>query len=116
MIYNTNEQLKEAVRLGIILPLQAVAIGYQAYEARSAGGSCWQVWSPYFHTDPDAAWYNYHRKTFNVIGRADKKEKLQLAMEWASNQYGIKEWAANRFREYVPKAVQDKLPIPKQED
>lgn len=104
-IFNTYDQLRQAVHKNIIPVGQAVAI--------SRGDGCWQVESPYFKTDEKAAWYNYGRKTFLYGNRAKSKEQFEAAKMWAQETYGITEWQRNTSRDYVPKIVNDALPIPK---
>lgn len=109
MIINTHDQLKEAVKLGFIQQEMAVAISYRRGEPKMCTTNKSSIWSPYFKTDPDSAWYDYGNLAF--IGK--KTESLPKAIDWATNKYGIIEWKRNRMGDLVPEIVQAKVPIPK---
>lgn len=52
-------------------------------------------------TDPNAAWYNNKSKTFSVYSRNEKQAQLEAAQKWATEKYGIQEWAkASPFDAY----------------
>lgn len=115
MVINTYDQLRQAVKDGLIETKQAIMVYYAPYEARGGQGSCWMVASPFFETDPQSTWYYHGKKAFIVAGRSSMGRKRQEAIEWATKVYGVKEWKRNRVRDYVPAIVQEKLPIPKRE-
>lgn len=113
-LINTYDQLKAAVEAGIITQKQAISISYAAYSGRGSSGSRWQVWSPYFKTDPEGHWTDYGKKSFPVY-KNNRKEILEEVKKWVADNYGITDWKFNRAREYVPSIVNEKLPIPKRE-
>lgn len=80
-----------------------------ALHGRMARNACWQVLGVGFNTDPDAPWYNYGNKTFNVWGRDDKESKRLEAISWTSEKYGIAEWEKSPFGSYHPKGTLEKL-------
>lgn len=77
------------------------------------------VWSPFFKTDPAAAWFNHGKKTFyavEVVGgaRARTAAAFGLALAWVQETYGYAgPWAGNAHRNKVPEIVQKKFPIKK---
>lgn len=81
-----------------------VYVIYTPYEPR-IGGAYAQVISPHFKTEPTGGyWAHYGHKTF--IG--NKAESMPKAIEWATEHYGIAEWAPSPFRgAKVPKHVLD---------
>jgi hypothetical protein len=109
---NTWDQLVEAEKLGIIKNKQAIAIAYIPGVRRGISYGRWQVFSPFFSTDKEAARFDNGYKTFNVLGRAEMTTQFESARNWAMAKYGVKEFKRNRMRDYVPAEVQDKLPIP----
>jgi hypothetical protein len=99
-----TEQLRS---VGIVNPWQFagrgnVYIDYTpANNGRGGRSARWQVTRPGFRTDPNGAWYNNGHKTFWVYSRADKEPKLFEAKAWASERYGIKEWARTPFGSWM---------------
>ena len=83
-----------------------IAVQYYTTEPRSARCASTKAWSPSFNTDPDAAWYNYKKKT--VTG--NRKESFEKAKVWASAEYGIEEWVPCPMIRgtHVPKYVVDR--------
>jgi|ERR1051325_6282473 hypothetical protein len=69
-----------------------------------------QVYSPFFKTDPSAAWYDYGSKTFT----GNRSESFPKAKAWASETYGITDWLPNAMRCHVPSIVQKTFPIRRQ--
>lgn len=66
----------------------------------------WQVVRPGFKTDPDGHWMNYGHKTFLLVNAGEThKEKKEIALEeakaWASERYGITEWAKTPFGDWM---------------
>lgn len=111
-IINTYDQLRIAVKLGIIPEKKAVAVSYHPSPAGRAGWSQCnksKVYSPFFKTDPGAHWQDYGSKSF--VG--NRARSFEEAKAWASKEYGITEWKPNRMRDHVPAEVQKLLPIPK---
>jgi hypothetical protein len=119
-IINTYEQLVAAVGSGFD-KRKAVSISYPAPDrsnSRDVSVSKWSVFSPFFKTDPEAAWYDYGCKIFSLRFGGDthherKQAALKAAMERAV-QYGVTEWAKNRRGDYVAKDINDNFPIRKE--
>ncbi len=80
-----------------------VYIYYVPYSSMSAGSQGWHVYSPYFNTAPDSAWYNHGKKVFYVLDKDDKKEQFEAAKKWATKKYKIKEWIRSPFGAYMDK-------------
>ena len=114
-IINTYDQLKVAVSEGAVNKQQAVAVSYNPIQ-KIGFTRCaeWEIFSPYFKTDPEAHWTDYGKKKFTVTHRGEKKTVLAEAMQWASEKYGVQEWAKNRAGDYVPKEIEARFPIPKE--
>lgn len=64
-------------------------------------GAMWRVARPGFLTDPKGPWYNYGNKTFVVFGRHDKLAVFEEAKAWASERFGIKEWARTPYGSWM---------------
>lgn len=96
-IYNNHDILKRFGKHG-----HDVYVDYDKAESR---GRCSHstVYSPSHKTDPQSAWYDYGNKSF--VG--NRKESLPKAMEWASDKYGIAEWAVSPFGGRIPQYVYD---------
>lgn len=79
------------------------------YKAADTGRGCipawWAVHRVGYKTDPNAAWYAYGNKTFSLVGGESHKERkaktLEVAKAWASEKYGIKEWAKDPFGNWM---------------
>lgn len=82
-----------------------VAVVFIAAQPRFIRASGTRVFSPFFDTDPQAAWYDYKQKSF--VG--NMAESLPAAKAWAEEQYGITEWSLYPGERgmYVPKRVLD---------
>lgn len=65
----------------------------------------WSVHRPGFKTDPGGHWMNYGNKTFDVYSRSDKEPQRAAAFEWASERYGVSEWARSPFGGWHPAEV-----------
>lgn len=114
-LVNTYDQLVAAVTAKLIPKKHAVAISYQAYQARIAGGGT-HAWSPFFQTDPrpDCAWYHHHKKAFYGDRMSDRADAAEKAKAWVRETYGYAgEWKRNAFRDWVPAIVQETFPIPR---
>ena len=66
----------------------------------------WQVDRPGYRTDPDAHWQDRGCKTFdlfNVGGTHKEKKEIAFAeaKAWASERYGITEWARTPFGSWM---------------
>jgi hypothetical protein len=109
-IVNTHDQLVAAVNAGTIQKDQAISVSYRA---RPGEVSKAVVGSPYFKTDEDAHWMDYGRKTFSAHFNGGWRKSIEVAKEWATETYGISEWARNRVGDWVPAIVNKKHPIPK---
>jgi hypothetical protein len=76
---------------------------------RGGHGAYWQVCKGNEPTDPQAAWFYYARKTLTVFdflrqtaNRAKAKDAaLEAAKAWASEKYGIKEWARTPYGSWM---------------
>jgi hypothetical protein len=105
-IINTWDQLTAAVAAKIIPKKHALAISYQA-PARHVVSAGVFIWSPFFETDPKAAWYDHGRATFSD----DRDVGTVQAREWAAARGYTGGWARNAFRDWVPTVVQENFPI-----
>ena len=83
-VINTHDLLKRFGDKG-----RDVAVSYYVRDARGVMPSSSKVWSPTFKTDPQAHWTDYGSKAFS----GNRAESFPLAKAWASERYGIKEWA-----------------------
>lgn len=54
-----------------------------------------------FKTDVNAHWQDHGNKSFMVMSRDEAKTALAEAQKWASDKYGIKEWAKNPFGDWM---------------
>jgi hypothetical protein len=88
---------------------QIVVAYVPADTGRGGQAAHWTVYSPYFETDPNAAWYNHGCKTFMVWGRHDKEAMRLEALSWATAQYGITEWERSPFGSYHQKGTLARL-------
>ena len=72
-------------------------------DSRSMQVSQWSIIKGEERTDDNlsAPWYDYGRKTFVVMGREDKATKLEAAKAYASEKYGIKEWAKTPYGSWM---------------
>lgn len=95
-IYNNHNLLS---RFGE--PGRDVWCEYHAPEPRSCTCQTTRVYSPSHKTRPDAPWYDHGRQAF--IG--NRAESMPLAVTWASERYGIDEWAPSPFGGKVPAYV-----------
>lgn len=91
-----------------------VYVAYRpAITGRGGMSARWQIVGNGFKTDPDAHWQDYGQKTFGVYARDEKDRRLQEALAWASEQYGIPAWERSPFGAYVPTgtvaAMKDRL-------
>mgnify|MGYP001605275579 CR=1 FL=1 len=57
----------------------------------------WLVCRNGFKTDPKASWKDYGCKFFLVGLDKTRQEQLEVAKQWASEKYGIKEWAKTPY-------------------
>lgn len=72
-----------------------VYIAFTPADSRGVTSSKWQVIGVHEKTDPTGPWYNYGSKSFLGNMRSDALDK---AKQWASEKYGIKEFAKSPFR------------------
>lgn len=72
-----------------------VYISFVPADSRGVTSSKWQVVGAHEKTDPTGPWYNYGNKSFLGKMRSDAFDK---AKQWASEKYGIKEFARSPFR------------------
>jgi hypothetical protein len=80
----------------------AIFVDYTPRDTGRGGFSAkWQVcWAGHV-TDPKAHWADYGKKTFNVFGKDEKETARLEAIAWATEKYGIKEWAKTPFGSYM---------------
>ena len=53
-------------------------------------------------------WGDYGSKSFIINGRQDAQRALAEAQKWASDKFGVKEWARDPFGSYGEKAYIEK--------
>lgn len=75
-----------------------VVISYLPATERSAR---WMVSKGDERTDLEAGWSHGWRKTFIVSGRHQKPGRLEQAKTWASERYGITEWAKTPYGDWM---------------
>ncbi len=96
-----------------------IAIYYNGPEARAISVARYQVVrlvNGYERqTDPMAAWYDYHKKTFVVDYplREGKPIALAEAIAWVAETYGERDFVRNRLGDYVEREINERFPIPK---
>jgi hypothetical protein len=66
--------------------------------SRDVVPSSWQVHKAGLSLS--TAWYDYGAKSFSYSGVASRKEALAEAIAWASERFGIKNWAKDPFGSY----------------
>lgn len=66
-------------------------------------------------TSPNAPWYNWKRKTFDVFGavREFKAPKLAETIAWVEGRFGRREFVRNRLGDYVEREANERFPLPK---
>lgn len=69
----------------------------------------WSVHGLKFLTNPDAPWYDHGRKTFNVFRKEEKEPKLQEAVTWVKETYGVEMTDLDVHGSYHPAGSLDKL-------
>ena len=85
-------------------------IGYTSAEyGRASDSASWSIVGITFKTDPNGAWYNNGHKTFSVYSHEAKVVKLEEAMQWVKENYGITEWERDIFGSYQIKGTLEKL-------
>jgi hypothetical protein len=111
-LINTHDQLIAAVEGGTIEEAKAVAVSYHAKPAGRLGwgdASGALAWSP-FMVLSESVWRHGGAKHFPA-GR-NWREAVEQAKAWASEKFGITDWARNRVGDFVPAEVNAKHPIP----
>ena len=96
-VFNTHGILTRFV----VLDVTSISCTYAPADPMHSHKST--VYSPFFKTAPDAAWYDYGCKAF--VGK--RSESMPQALAWAEAQYGVSEWAPSPFGGYIPKAILD---------
>lgn len=107
-IVNTHEQLRVARARGFE-KRHCLAIV-------SGRHSTVTVYSPFFQTDPDSAWYDNKCKAFHGLGggRARRIMAIDDAKAWVAGTYGYAgEWKMNGCRDVVPAEIAKRFPIRK---
>ncbi len=85
-------------------------IGYASADyGRAAHCASWDIIGIDFKTDPNGAWYNYGHKSFSVGCREEKLARLEEAMQWVKENYGIAEWERDIFGSYQIKGTLDRI-------
>lgn len=107
-LVNTWDQLHAAVAAKLIPKKHALAISYQA-PARHVVSAGVFIWSPFFRTDPKAAWYDHFCMTFSD----DREVGTVQAKLWASERGYTGEWKRNAMLDWVPAVVQENFQIKK---
>lgn len=98
-IYNTHDLLIRYGEKG----KTDISVSYSP--AHSVFPGRYQVYSPSHKTDPNGFWADYGRKSFS----GNSKATLEKALVWATEKYGITEWAADPTGGgKVPKIVRDR--------
>jgi hypothetical protein len=71
----------------------------------------WTVVGLEFKTDPNeaSAWYDHGDKTFNVFNRAEKQMKLEKAVAWVKEKYGVEITDRDPHGNYHPKGTLERL-------
>lgn len=87
-VFNTHEILSRFGAKGL-----DVAALYVTPSARSVMARATMIYSPSHQTNPNAAWYDNGCKSF--VGT--KEKSMPKAIAWASEKYGITEWATCPF-------------------
>jgi hypothetical protein len=111
---NTWDQLVEAGG-------DQIAISYHPRDSRGVQAAKYSVWrikdGQALKTDPHAAWYDHHLKTFMCwsTDRSGKSKALAQAMAWADATYGKRDWVRNRQGDYLARETNTKFPLRKQE-
>lgn len=106
---NASDQLRAAVAAKLLPQKHALAISPREHKA--------EVYSPFFKTDPKAAWYNHGKKVFygmgrGVHGRAATLAAFNEAVKWVQDTYGYTgPWLGNALQQKVPAIVQKNFPI-----
>lgn len=113
---NTYQQMRAAVRAGIVDKQHALVLSYEPAQRSPIHG--WYMWSPldWYHPDREnAAWYEKSRRCYFLRGDASyagkTKDGVAVALKEAQRLTGITEWKRNRDGDFVPVQVQQRLPI-----
>ena len=114
-IINTYDQLRAAGGGVAIVPAYTGGrtqyfCGWAIYRLSIAGKQ--------LITDPSAHWQHYGKKVFSTLGAAGttpserRRNALETAKRWVAEQgWYDGEWARNRMRDYVPKAINKQFPL-----
>ncbi len=73
-------------------------ITYISDVGRGGRGRGWEVWMRNRRIDAKGAWYDNGAMTFRG---ASKAEQFELAKAWATERYGVKEWARTPFGSWM---------------
>ncbi len=116
-LVNSYDQIKAAGGDGFVI---SPIVGPTTSRAERQSYTAWAVHrvvrGQTVDTDTNAAWYYHGQKVFLFHFHGGKKTSLELAQAWVKKQFGFAgPWARNAVFDYVPKAINDKFPIPKRE-
>lgn len=127
-IVNTHMQLRAAVASGLITERQSLAL-FPSHTGGAIPGpqDGWLLVSPFFSTDPTAAWYNhgslwfgFHRFSSTspllpprAARAAAKKAALQAAIAYCVTTYDLTDMVRNPLGDYLPAVVNVAFPIDK---
>lgn len=131
-IVNTHHQITAAADTGLLDLSRAVAIvashAWTSSATRDGSQDGWILYSPFFKTDPKAAWYHhgqlffgFHKTAISLPPaasraaerKARKQASLDAAIAYCAQAYGHHDWARNRMGDWVPAEVEATFPIPK---
>lgn len=95
-VINTHDLLTRYVTDGKLVEQKvrkrrAIACVYLRGVSREMSLDHTYVYSPYFETNPDAAWFDRKKKAF----RGSIKKSMPKALAWAKETYGIEKWATD---------------------
>lgn len=86
-----------------------VYVSYRKEESgRAYQSAAWQVIRVGLKTDPDAHWRDQGNATFGVYRRDQKATQEVAAKAWASERYGVTEWAKTPYGTWMDKTFVEK--------
>ena len=130
-LVNTHDQLQAAVASNLLPPRRALAIcvSYLMSSGTSNPQDGYLLYSPFFATDPQAAWYHHGQRWFGFHSvspilppgadpaqrrKIVKQATLEAAIDYCASIYDHSEWKRNRQGDWVPAVVELAFPIPKE--
>lgn len=76
---------------------------------RAIGPANWSVYGLTFKTDPGSPWYDHGMKTFSIYKREEKEPRLQEAIVWVKEKYGVDMADRDPHGAYHPAGSLEKL-------